>query len=203
MDTKQNVDILQTIYDDVTEVAPGIYAVKLNGKYGLIDNNHNITLDLQYNTGIYREYYCVLGTTQYATAKETAKTIVYVYKTGEKFPATHVDTGIDEHSGVGFKVLVVKDAETDTLKVINTVTGDVLYTGSLKTTIQYRPYCFVKFGIKDDSNNIIGITEQFEVDTIENILNKQYKAVDKIKTRYKVTRDDGTTLRLSEYGQEY
>lgn len=203
MEGQKNIDILQTIYDDVSEIIEGVYAVKLNNKFGIVNNNTGTTLSPEYQNGIYREKYCILGFNRFTANNTQKKSMVYIYLTDKTYNISDIDNAFKEHSALDYRVIEIEDTDQSKIRLIDTETGDILADNIEKSNMQYRPYCDIKFGIKRADGSIIGITRNMKIDTVENILNATYKKVEKIKTKYKVTNNNGRELLLSEYGQEY
>ncbi len=194
--------ILNTIYDKVYLVADGIYATELNKKYGIVNKIEDFVVDAEFDTGIYRDRYALLGS---ENINRPSKLIIY--KGDKEFILGKLKrTNYEEHSSVDFKVIELADLKDENIMtVIDTLNGKALFTyDKSKDAMMYRPGDYIILAIKKDGEDILGVTENMEFDTIDNLVNKRYKQVEKDKRgRYTVVDNEGNKVSLTRFGQRY
>lgn len=158
-----------------------------------------------------------------------------VHEFSGKAEGKNVITDAVETQALDYKLLVLKYMLMDNTKpviggskdigeiVFNALTGDVIKMspGDKYISSSYRPFNNkvvyaieevgdgVEKGTKkksDKSNKVTGITEDFECDTVKNILTKHYKKVEEKSgpfAKYKCTDADGQEVFVNKFGQLY
>jgi len=215
------LDILNTIYSKVKQMADGVYAISDNDKFGLALTELGVIVEPKYRYAVYRKYYAAFSLYNPKTASiqvmdnnsintNSDKHLLVFYSKPSEIITLDNISNICEHSGVEYKLLErVKDANTSYL--YDTVTGKVIceynHTKDYRFRGQENNIIFAYDYYKDNSSKpeVYGVDKEFRAGRIEDLLHNYYKEV-QIDTRYKkfkVTDNDGKEITLNRFGQFY
>ena len=211
------VAVLETIYDKVTQVGDNRYVVSIADKYGFVSSD-GICTDVGYTKLYYTDKYAILVDEKSQRGKvilftaDSKEGLEYSLSLNNKvFTNT---TYLIEHSALGFGIVELRldTNEENQLSIINTSTGKILGVRESSGQYAYRPYNnYIIIAFFDVNEQCIkAITQDFEVLTVDEALEKRYKDVRKIQKnkRYKPfyqVKDivNGQELTLNQFGQLY
>lgn len=204
IEVEDELNVLRTIYEEVEEVVPGRYTLKLNNHYGIVDKNRQISIDTKYSYIYNREKYAVLTT-------KGEQGLLVLFNANRQYEINS-NSNFDsrpmaEHSSLDFDIIeVVLDEDSENVSIINTNTGEIIYKYNILADKSYRPYNnYLILSIAESKDSYVGITRDFKVGKIEDLLAAYYDTVEKQKGRsikYNCTKD-GEKLVLNKYGQLY
>lgn len=217
-----NLELLSTIYDSAAEITPGIYGVKLNGQYGLV-NDGEVVLSPEYTKGYFRHNYAILGHTDRGTSATSVKEpdIVLIYNSNKKYLLNDISkNSIKEYPGTEFRLLkILSQYDPDKITVdsngtkvqnstngiiVDTLSGEELLEFPVASKISYRPYSNeIIYGIKTPDGRCYGVTKDYKAGLVSDLLKDIYDNVTKIRSTYTVTDKHGNKHKLTEYGQAY
>lgn len=207
-----SLELLNTLYDDVIDAGNGIFGVKLGDCFGLCKKDVGTLADPIYKTAAYRNYYSVLYLNRQLLDTHDIKSDVPIIGTIifhnniDKSIKIHLGESIKEHSSTGFKVLEIRCENLITL--YNAVTGEKVCTSKAATQRRFRGSQYIMLGYPetvDGKDIMMGVTQDFKVDTVENLLKDKYKQItfDKKSKRYITTDENGRKIKFNVQGQQY
>lgn len=204
-----SIDVLKTIYDEVEEVAPGRFTLKLNNKFGLVDKNINILVDTTYSMAVIRDKYAAF----FSSDKECNKIVFFdtleEVKLQKSIALKAFDDVMLEHMSLDYKIVEAKmlDDADGVITTLNGLTGKQLFKRKLKGEYSFRPYNNdIIIGFEDPyTQELKAFTADMEVKPIEEALKSYYDKVERLKgkaIKYKCERD-GKEYTLNKFGQLY
>lgn len=208
-----DTEILETIYDEVEEVAPGLFALKLNKKLGLASKNTGLFIDTEYESALVRENYAAFFKSDNNSTSNRLimlnTELIKEFKLKKTTSRLSTNDILKEHSSLNYRIVeaMLLDDEEGVISAIDSLTGVLLFKRKADKDYSYRPYNNeVIIGYLDaNTEQYMALTKDMQVMTVENALNTIYDKVERMKgkaIKYKCIKN-GEEYILNKFGQLY